>query len=287
MRCAWQAYINLLPHWMRQEVDRLGKDRLQELRLRVGQAPELVLQNSSKSIGGVISQQDVDFVINVASEYSPWASSTVGQGYITAAGGHRIGVCGISTVEDCRMRGISQATSLCLRVARDFAGISGSAVNLTDSVLIIGPPGSGKTTLLRDLIRSKSTYEQGSIAVVDEREELFPLYKGQACFMPGERTDIISGCPKSDGIEAVLRSMNPRWIAMDEITARKDCEALLHAGWCGVKLLATAHAGSLEDLSRRPIYRPLIENQLFTNVLILDRNKSWHMERIEQCFLKS
>ena len=100
MRCAWQAYINLLPHWMRQEVDRLGKDRLQELRLRVGQAPELVLQNSSKSIEGVISQQDVDFVINVASEYSPWASSTVRQGYITAAGGHRIGVCGVSTVED-------------------------------------------------------------------------------------------------------------------------------------------------------------------------------------------
>lgn len=287
MNCAWQAYINLLPHPMRQEVDNLGKDALQEIHMRIGQTPELVFQDHTRRLSKRVTQNDISFIINVASEYSPWASTTIADGFITAAGGHRIGVCGVCTVSNDKICGISHPTSLCLRVARDFTGIAAAARNLSGSILIIGPPGSGKTTLLRDLIRCKSDSGQGSVAVVDEREELFPLFKGQACFTPGERTDIISGCPKSDGIKAVLRSMNPVWIAVDEITSQNDCEALLHTGWCGVQLLATAHAGSMEDLTKRPIYKPLIENGLFTNVLILDRNKTWRTERIEQCCLKS
>ena len=39
MKCAWQAYLNLLPHRIRQDVDTLGKDDLQELLLRIGQPP--------------------------------------------------------------------------------------------------------------------------------------------------------------------------------------------------------------------------------------------------------
>lgn len=281
MRCAWQAYINLLPHWLRQQVDELGKDELQELRVRIGQTPELVFQNKNHRLSRVITQDDISFIINAASEYSPWAARTMGQGFLTAPGGHRIGVCGITTVSDNKISGISYPTSLCVRVARDFTGISNPAADLCGSILIIGPPGSGKTTLLRDLVRTKSNTGQGSVAVVDEREELFPLYKGQACFPAGNKTDIISGCPKASGIEAVLRSMNPVWIAVDEITAQADCEALLHAGWCGVQLLATAHAGSMEDLKTRPVYRPLICNQLFSTVLILHKDKSFHMERIQ------
>ncbi len=281
MRCAWQAYINLLPHWMRQEVDRQGREGLQELRIRIGQPPELIFQQGTSRLQRPASREDIAFVINTASEYSPWAAKTVGQGYLTAQGGHRIGICGVGAVSGGKMSGISFPTSLCLRVARDFTDIAKSAVNISGSILIIGPPGSGKTTLLRDLIRGKSDSGQGSVSVVDEREELFPLCKGQACFFAGNRTDILSGCTKEEGIEAVLRSMNPEWIAVDEITAKADCESLLHAGWCGVNLLATAHAGSLQDLKTRPIYRPLLENRLFTTVLILRKDKSWTMERME------
>ncbi len=284
MRCAWQAYINLLPHWMRPEVDKLGRDGLQELRLRIGQRPELVFQFGSQNLSKTVAADDIHFVINSASEYSPWAARTIGQGYITAPGGHRIGVCGVTTQSAGKVTGISQPTSLCLRVARDFEKIAKQASGLNGSILIIGPPGSGKTTLLRDLIRCKSNAGQGSVAVVDEREEIFPLYKGQACFDNGNRTDILSGCSKAAGIEAVLRCMNPTWIAVDEITAQEDCQSLLHAGWCGVTLLATAHAGSLQDLKTRPVYQSLINHKLFPNVLVLHKDKSWTMERVQQCY---
>ena len=58
-------------------------------------------------------------------------------------------------------------------------------------------------------------------------------------------------------------------------------EALLRAGWCGVRLLATAHAASLQDLYRRAVYRPLVKAQLFSHVLVLHRDKSWREERME------
>ena len=167
-----------------------------------------------------------------------------------------------------------------LTIYHDYEGIAKSIAHINNSVLIIGPPGSGKTTLLRDFIRCKSENEQGSICVVDEREEIFPIYNGQACFYTGKHTDVLSKSNKASGIEAVLRSMNPEWIAVDEITGETDCEALLHAGWCGVKLMATAHAGSIIDLKSRPVYKPLIEKKLFSTILILRRDKSWTMERI-------
>lgn len=280
MRCAWQAFINLLPVWMREQVDKQGKERLQELRLRVGIPPELVFGDHSLSLQRTVSAEDLRFCVNVASKYSPWAASTAAQGFITAPGGHRIGLCGNAVTENGTLTGIRNLTSLCLRVARDFPGIAHKAACYSGSVLIIGKPGSGKTTLLRDLIRKRSDLGTGSIAVIDEREEIFPYALNDVCFPVGLHTDVLSGCGKVKAIEAVLRSMGPNTIAVDEITAEEDCRALLHAGWCGVNLLATAHAGSRKDLYNRPVYRPIIESKLFETLLIMHPDKSWHAERI-------
>lgn len=280
MKCAWQAYLNLLPHWMRQEVDLCGKETLQQLHMRIGLSPIMHMAHKSQRLERSVTREDIAFVINAASEYSPWAAKTLSKGFLTGSGGHRIGVCGTATVADGVMRGITFPTSLCLRVSRDITGIAPKAADVKDSILIIGPPGSGKTTLLRDLIRSKANEGKGNISVVDEREELFPLYKGQACFSCGEHTDILSGCSKAEGIEAVLRCMDPSWIAVDEITDKRDCDALLHAGWCGVNLMATAHAGSLQDFLTRPVYKPLVDCKLFSTVLVLHKDKSWKLERM-------
>lgn len=280
MTCAWQAYINLLPNWMRQEVDKYGKEHLQELRIRIGLQPEMVLQSECKTLSRRAVKEDLSFIINVASEYSPWAAQTVKDGYITASGGHRIGICGVAAVSEKITRGISVPTSMCIRVARDFDGVAKSVSHIRDSILIIGPPGSGKTTFLRDLIRCKSDSAAGSISVVDERAEIFPLHRGQVCFYTGRHTDILSGTDKAQGIESVLRSMNPDWIAVDEITSERDCIALLHAGWCGVNLIATAHAGSIADLKSRPVYKPIIESKLFSYIIVLHKDKSWTYERI-------
>lgn len=279
MKCAWQAYINLLPVWMRQEVDMLGRNSLQELRLRLNSPPILITADGTKTMDRRITLNDLQFCVNMASKYSPWAAHSMANGYITAQGGHRLGLCGDAICEKGVMTGIHTPSSLCLRVARDYTGIADKAASLSGSLLIIGKPGSGKTTLLRDLIRQRSDNDR--VAVVDEREEIFPRINHQIIFSTGRHTDVLSGCRKRQGIEVVLRNMTPETIAVDEITAKEDCEALIHAGWCGVRLLGTAHAANKHDLMRRPVYRPIVESGLFDTLLILHGDKSWHSERMK------
>ena len=280
MICAWNELVSILPEWMRVSVDKLGRTELQELRLRIGKPPELVFAKGQQRMGRSVTAEDLKFCVNTASRYSPWAAESASQGYITAAGGHRIGLCGEAVVEGNTLRGIRNLTSLCIRVARDFPGIATALGTDKRSMLIIGSPGSGKTTLLRDLIRQISNHDCGSISVVDERGELFPQSNGKSCFDSGAGTDVISGCSKSHGIEMVLRTMGPATIAVDEITAECDCDALIQAGWCGVRLIATAHAADTTDLYNRPIYRKLWKSGLFECVLVLRKDKSWSLERM-------
>lgn len=280
MSCQWQLFLKLLPPWLREPVDRLGKSNLTELRMRIGRAPELVLFKRSIWLNGSITTDDMQFCINAASQFSPWAASSVPQGFITAPGGHRIGICGEAILSNGTCSGFHNISSLCLRVARDFPEISAGFQDFTSSVLIIGPPGSGKTTLLRDMIRARSNRGPGSVAVVDERGEIFPTIDGAPCFTTGMRTDILSGVSKARGIISLIRTMGACTVAADEITEEEDCQALIHASFCGVSILATAHADSISDLYKRVVYKPIIERRIFDSVIILQRDKSWKVERI-------
>ena len=247
--------------------------------MRQGAQPELVMAGESTWLNEIVTSDDITFTVNFASRYSPWSTATIRRGYITAPGGHRIGLCGDAIMQNGDMTGIRNPNALCIRIARDFPGIASKAPK-EGSVLIIGRPGSGKTTLLRDLIRNRSNTGDGSVGVVDERGELFPVVEGSNAFEPGLRTDILTGCGKAHGIELLLRTMGPRCIAVDEITAEADCNAILNAGWSGVSLLATAHAENVGELRSRPIYRPMVNSGIFNRVLILQPDKCWKEEWI-------
>lgn len=273
MRCAWKELLDILPRWMITDVDALGRSSLQELRLRLDAPPELVSCDSVQRLGRQVSSEDLSYCVNAASRYSPWAAATIAQGFLTVSGGHRIGLCGEAVLKNKEITGIRKVTSLCIRVARDFPGIGSSAAGLRGSMLILGAPGRGKTTLLRDIARQIS--QKSTVVVVDERGEIFP-----SGFVRGDRMDVLTGVPKTGGVEMVLRTMGPEWIAVDEITAEEDCRSLLQAQGCGVRLLATAHAGSLDEFRGRPIYKTLLDNHVFDYLLILHSDRSYGTERI-------
>ena len=115
------------------------------------------------------------------------------------------------------------------------------------------------------------------VAVVDERGELFP----SEAFPIGNCTDILTGCPKEAGIHMLLRTMGPTCIAVDEITAEADARTLLKAGWCGVSVIATAHAYDRAELYTRPVYKPIVDAALFDNLIIMRQDKSWSLERMK------
>ena len=275
MMCAWKELLAILPAWMRRDVDDLGADSLRELRLRMNSPPELIFSERSFWLGRNIVLDDLNYTINAASCYSPWAAESMAQGYITAPGGHRVGLCGDAVVQKGQMTGMKNISSLCIRIARNFPGIASEAAKLEGSILVLGPPGWGKTTLLRDLICQLSKTEK--ICVMDERRELFP--EGLRFT---KRIDVLSGCSKRDGIPMLLRTMGPSCIAVDEITEPEDVRALLQAANCGVRLLATAHALSARDFVKRFVYKPLLENQIFDELLVLKKDKTYTMERVTQ-----
>ena len=121
---------------------------------------------------------------------------------------------------------------------------------------ILGPSGCGKTTLLRDCIRQISNGYAGhagmSVGVVDERSEIAGSYQGTFGNDVGLRTDVLDGCPKSEGLMLLIRSMAPGVVAVDEIGGSQDINALASAMNCGCVLMATVHGSRMEDLKSRP-----------------------------------
>lgn len=279
MKCMAKELLAVLPQRIRAGIDAQMIPQLQEIRLRSGGPVILHTDKGFVKLDHIADHDDLAFVINSASRYSPWSAASAAKGYLTAPGGHRIGICGEAVCDGSHVTGIRGVSSLCIRVAKDIPGVS-RTIAPRESILILGPPGSGKTTLLRDLIRRISQNGGQNISVVDERGELFPKQSGRPCFEAGDNTDILTGCGKSEGIDMVLRAMGPEWIAVDEITAEADCQALLRAGWCGVKLLATAHASGVADLRQRSVYKPLAQTKLFSTVIVLHPDKTFHSERL-------
>lgn len=285
MNCCWRELLELLPPWLRESTGSEMQERNpREIRLRLGRMVQVVTPlgewyPTCRRVG----EGDIAYVLNIASRFSAYAAQSVAQGYVTGRGGHRIGLCGECVVQNGMVTGIKELRSLCIRIARDIHGLADGlhSVLADGSLLILGPPGSGKTTLLRDLIRQISDGRQEQIGVVDQRSELFPVTSDGFQFDTGSRTDVLTGAGKSSGIELLLRSMGPKWIAVDEISAMEDCITLEQCGYCGVRFLATAHAWTPEDLESRPVYRRLLRTGMFRTAIWLKEDQTYTVERLK------
>lgn len=268
----------------------------EEIRLRAGRGVTVQSGGVEKQVllAGVpltVTSQDLNTVLERATQSSyQSAAEQLRRGFYTMRGGHRIGVTGSMSVREGHNVAFRELSSLAIRVARAFPGIAGALEDKLlnqgsfPSTLILSPPGMGKTTLLRELLRLLSDRFSLRCGLADERGEVAALWRGVPQLEVGVHTDVLDGCPKAEGMLLLLRSMNPQILAADEITAPEDVRAVTMAANCGVAVLATAHAGDPSELRRRPLYRELLEQNIFHRVILIRRdsagNRSYELEAL-------
>ena len=228
-------------------------------------------------------------MLSYISEYSLYAyQEELRQGYITIEGGHRIGIAGETAKDGEGIAGIKYISFLNIRVAHEKKGCAEKILPyLKDeksiyNTLLVSKPGAGKTTCLRDCIRSLSDGTEDldgmKICVVDERSEIAACHLGIPQNDMGMRTDVLTGCSKSEGMMLMLRSMSPQIIAVDELGRKEDFRAVEQAACSGVRILGTVHADNVEELWEKPYLKKWMKREIFKRFILILRSRSGERE---------
>ena len=267
-----------------QRMPERDKAAVQEIRLRAGQ-PLCVFCGqcvgyltaegtvSAEPLTGMpVSARDVAESFQRLCGYSVHShEEEIAQGFVAAQGGHRAGLGGVGVCRGGAVSGLRDITSICLRVAREVPGAADELLaraGVAGGLLVAGAPGSGKTTLLRDLARQLSC-RGTKVVVVDERYELSALWNGQVQNDLGPSCDVLAGVEKAAAMMMALRCLSPQVLVCDELGSMGEIAAL---GACldgGVTVVSSIHAGSWQELARRPQFGPLRASGAFGQAALL------------------
>ena len=265
----------------------------QEIRLRVDRPVSVVCTGVTYYLtaqGGLtntpllgsalyVKRSDIVDTFNNICNYSVYShQSEIVNGFVTMNGGHRAGICGTAVQSDGKIKNIRDISSINIRIAREYVGCAKTLDKKigrikSGGVLLCGAPCTGKTTVLRDYARLLSSEKSLNVALIDERGELAGTSSGTFQNDIGF-CDVYDCYKKSDAMLHAIRSMAPDVIVCDEIGSEADVLSIEQAVNCGVIIIASVHASSVEELKRKRNIIKLIELSAFTKVVFLSNKNS-------------
>lgn len=228
--------------------------------------------------GAVIcTQEEVDECVDKLCSYSRYSvDSAMRNGFIPLPDGSRAGICGNAVIRDGNVS-FMPVTSVNIRLRRFVPGFAYGlaaryAADGIASTLVISPPMYGKTTFLASLALLLG--KRGvKVAVADERAEI-----RTNLFSCGS-IDVITGCPKSQAIELLTRTMSPSVIICDEISYTES-QAVMQTQSAGVALVASLHADSVAGALRRPFAREMIDAGVFRYAVVIRENYEYDITEL-------
>ncbi len=267
-----RSCLSVLPRGIREEVEGALRPDTEEIRVRA-ERPVLLRGPQSVALGRIASIEECETMLELACAHSLFAyEQELRGGYVTLEDGSRVGICGRLNPSGS----VSMPGSFNIRMAREIKGAAdGLMERITHkdrllSALILSEPGAGKTTVLRDAARQFSALGL-QVGVADERGEIAASVNGVPRLDVGDNTDVMGGCAKCRAMELMIRAMSPQVLITDEIATREDAAAVMDASGCGIRVIASAHAGSAAEIARRRDISAIIAAGAFDRVLLLKR----------------
>ncbi len=194
----------------------------------------------------IVNDEEFDLIFRKLSNYSVHSViDNLTKGFITADGGNRIGVSSTAVIKDKEITAVKEINSLNIRIANEIKDCSRQILNLLyinsfPSIIVASAPSGaykGANGINADL---------------------------------GMNTDVLTGYPKSEGIEMAIRTLSPEMIVCDEISKSSEVAAMADGFLSGVRFAVSVHASSREEIMNKKIVRELIARNEFDYIVLLN-----------------
>ena len=221
--------LEFLPLAIRNAVAREGIENVYELRVRAGCAVTANLRGNYVYFGEngaaaraenafSFDEREIADMVYGAGNFSVYSvEEQLRRGFVTAAGGVRVGIAGEYVFENGKVLALKRATSLCIRIPHRVPGVS---TKIYDSVL-------------KDGLKN--------VLICDERGEI------AACGSL-KHADVLSYVDKKQAFSMALRALRPDVMITDELS-EEDCEDVKRAIRGGAYVAATAHFNGVSALT--------------------------------------
>ena len=127
------------------------QERIEELRLRCGEAPSVRIGGAERPLSlAPVTADELRETVSRAARYSVHSyAESMRQGFLPLEGGHRLGLCGTAVAENGSVTGVRRISSLNLRVARQIDALDDILAPYIGegapfSLLVLAPPAAAR-----------------------------------------------------------------------------------------------------------------------------------------------